>query len=77
MYTIHGSFDEVVAFIHGYHTGHGHSETRWFDFLESERRADEYLDHFFLRVRQHCPDDAAAVRELHTLYTEFLQRTTG
>lgn len=74
-YTAYGSYNEVIAFIGGYHVGHRQTGTRWFEFLNwSREQLGEIEGRLLVRFRQGFQDDASALQELQALYNAFLQR---
>ena len=73
MYTAYGSYNEVIAFIAGYHVGHHPPGTLWFEFLGWLcEHLGEGATQLMLRFRQEFQDDAAALQELRALYNAFL-----
>ncbi|WP_221090829.1 hypothetical protein [Deinococcus aquaedulcis] len=74
-YTSHGSYNEVVAFIEGYHAGHRYTGTQWFEFLSWLReQLGEVEGRVLVRFRQGLQDDTSALQELQALYNAFLER---
>lgn len=72
MYTEHGTYWEVVAFLTGYHAGHRDADTVWCAFLEVLQKAHGDGHEGVLReFRAKEKNDDAALRSLLVLYDGF------
>ncbi|MDB5046285.1 MAG: hypothetical protein JWQ08_2335 [Deinococcus sp.] len=73
LYTAHSSYDEVIAFVEGYHAGHRQTGTRWLAFSEwLQELLGEGEPRLMARFRQRYEDDTLALQQLHELYNAFL-----
>lgn len=74
IYTMTGAYNEVVAFIEGYHVGHRPTGTEWINFMDGLRESLGAGDgRLLVRFRRNFSDDATALQTLHGLYNAFLQ----
>ena len=73
-YTAYGSYNELIAFIEGYHVGHSPRDTKWVAFTGW---LQAYMDagdgRLLIRFRKRFNDDLTALQALHMLYNNFLQ----
>ncbi|UQN10713.1 hypothetical protein [Deinococcus sp. QL22] len=73
LYTAHSSYDEIIAFIEGYHVGHCQRQTQWFAFGSwLKGLLGDGEGRLMVRFRQAYEDDALALQQLHELYNAFL-----
>ncbi|GGM53354.1 hypothetical protein GCM10008956_31650 [Deinococcus arenae] len=75
IYTAHGTYDEVVAFIEGYHVGHQRTQTQRVEFgAWLQARLGEGQGRWLVRFRQGFSNDSTALSGLADAYNAFLQQ---
>jgi len=90
MYTLDGTFAEVVCFLEGYHSGHlipgkpdrspGEHWSSFCNWLRPKFAGDTAVGGWqatFVALRRGCPDDGAALDQLIALYGRYREDETA